>query len=92
MSESAFHARFANCWRVAIHGARIGLLLAVALVSGMAVAQAQPADKYPSHAIKYVVPYPPGAFNDTMARIVSQKLQDAWAYRSWSKIVPAAER
>jgi tripartite-type tricarboxylate transporter receptor subunit TctC len=79
MSESAFHTHLAKSRRIAIHGARIGLLLAVALVSGMARAQAQPADaKYPSHAIKYVVPYPPGAFNDTMARIVSQKLQDAW--------------
>jgi tripartite-type tricarboxylate transporter receptor subunit TctC len=73
MSDS----RFAKRYRIAIHAARIGLLL----ILGAAAAQAQaPADapKYPSRAIKYVVPYPPGAFNDTMARIVSQKLQDAW--------------
>ena len=24
------------------------------------------------------MPYPPGAFNDTLGRIVSQKLQEAW--------------
>jgi tripartite-type tricarboxylate transporter receptor subunit TctC len=40
---------------------------------------AAPADgAYPSRTIRYIVPYPPGAFNDTLARIVSQKLQDAW--------------
>ena len=35
-------------------------------------------DNYPSRTIRYVVPYPPGGFNDTLARIVSQKLQEAW--------------
>jgi tripartite-type tricarboxylate transporter receptor subunit TctC len=40
----------------------------------------QPADQdnYPSRTIRYVVPYPPGGFNDTLARIVSQKLSEAW--------------
>ena len=57
----------------------------------MAAAQAQPADKYPSRAIKYVVPYPPGAFNDTMARIVSQKIAGCLGRAGrWSKIAPAA--
>jgi len=35
-------------------------------------------DNYPNKTIRYIVPYPPGAFNDTLGRIVSQKLQDAW--------------
>ncbi|MBR1125949.1 tripartite tricarboxylate transporter substrate binding protein [Bradyrhizobium lablabi] len=54
------------------------------LLAGATVAPAQttstPAepDHYPSRTIRYVVPYPPGGFNDTLARIVSQKLQDAW--------------
>jgi tripartite-type tricarboxylate transporter receptor subunit TctC len=79
MSESYFHARLANGCRIVLHSARICLLPALVLVIGVAAAQAQsPASKYPSRGIKYIVPYPPGAFNDTMARIVSQKLQDAW--------------
>src|SRR5947199_3340571 len=51
---------------------------------GVSFAHAQgipaPADgnTYPSRTIRYVVPYPPGAFNDTMARIFSQKLSEAW--------------
>ena len=36
-------------------------------------------DNYPNRTIRYVVPYPPGGFNDTLARIVSQKLSEAWA-------------
>jgi tripartite-type tricarboxylate transporter receptor subunit TctC len=54
----------------------------ILLLAGTACvyAQATPptGETYPSRTIKYVVPYPPGAFNDTLGRIISQKLQDAW--------------
>jgi tripartite-type tricarboxylate transporter receptor subunit TctC len=76
-----FDFRFATSGRIAVHGARIGLLLALGAAPVQAQIQAPaPADasKYPTRAIKYIVPYPPGAFNDTLARIVSQKLQEAW--------------
>jgi tripartite-type tricarboxylate transporter receptor subunit TctC len=57
-------------------------LLALLLGGTAALAQsaATPADQdnYPSRTIRYVVPYPPGGFNDTLARIVSQKLSEAW--------------
>jgi tripartite-type tricarboxylate transporter receptor subunit TctC len=54
------------------------------LMAGGSAALAQTAstpaapDTYPSRTIRYIVPYPPGGFNDTLARIVSQKLQEAW--------------
>ena len=54
------------------------------LLLGSSAASAQTAstpadpDNYPSRTIRYVVPYPPGGFNDTLARIVSQKLSEAW--------------
>jgi tripartite-type tricarboxylate transporter receptor subunit TctC len=50
------------------------------VIGGGATADAQQADpqNYPSRTIKYIVPYPPGAFNDTLGRIVSQKLAEAW--------------
>ncbi|TKW77148.1 MAG: tripartite tricarboxylate transporter substrate binding protein, partial [Bradyrhizobium icense] len=35
-------------------------------------------DGYPNRTIKYIVPYPPGAFNDTLGRIIAHKLQEAW--------------
>jgi tripartite-type tricarboxylate transporter receptor subunit TctC len=47
--------------------------LALAGTRGAAFAQ-----NYPAQPIKYVVPYPPGGFNDTLGRIVTQKLQEAW--------------
>lgn len=55
-----------------------------ALILGATAASAQTApapadqDNYPSRTIRYVVPYPPGGFNDTLGRIVSQKLSEAW--------------
>jgi tripartite-type tricarboxylate transporter receptor subunit TctC len=77
MSEPVFHSCRARSYCIASHCARICLLL----IWSAATAQAQaPVDtsKYPTRTIKYVVPYPPGAFNDSLARIVSQKLQEAW--------------
>lgn len=36
------------------------------------------AQAYPERPIKIVVPYPPGGFNDTLARTLGQKFTDAW--------------
>lgn len=52
-----------------------GWLLAVVLCIGSAFAQT---DGYPSRAIRLVVPFPPGAFNDQLGRILAQKLHEAW--------------
>jgi tripartite-type tricarboxylate transporter receptor subunit TctC len=48
---------------------------AAATLCSHAYAQGQ---NYPSKPIRIVVPYTPGGFNDTMARIFGKKLQDAW--------------
>src|SRR5882757_9734229 len=51
----------------------LGLLFAaIAMTSSAAHAE------YPDKTIRIVVPYPPGAFNDTLGRIVAQKLNEAW--------------
>ena len=36
------------------------------------------ADTYPSKTIRIIVPYPPGGFNDTLARTLGQKLTENW--------------
>ena len=50
--------------------------LAIAAVTGVH-AQTASGD-YPNKTIRYIVPYTPGGFNDTLGRIISQKLQEAW--------------
>ena len=50
-----------------------GFLLA-ALLMATVPARAE----YPDRTIRIVVPFPPGAFNDTLGRIVAQKLGEAW--------------
>src|ERR1043166_8039175 len=52
----------------------LGLAIAMALVA--APAQADYPDK--GKTIRIVVPYTPGGFNDTLGRIVAQKITDDW--------------
>lgn len=52
-----------------------GAAAALAGLPGMASAQGFPR---PGSSIKYVVPFATGGLTDTMARIVAQKLADAW--------------
>jgi len=51
---------------------------AMALIAAMAWGQStKPAD-YPARSVRWVVPYPPGASNDVVARLLAQKLTEAW--------------
>jgi tripartite-type tricarboxylate transporter receptor subunit TctC len=40
--------------------------------------QPKPAAEYPARVVRWVVPYPPGASNDVVARLIGQKLTQAW--------------
>ena len=44
------------------------------MLSGVAVA----ADNFPERAVRIVVPYTPGGFNDTLARVVGERLSKIW--------------
>jgi tripartite-type tricarboxylate transporter receptor subunit TctC len=46
--------------------------------SAATAASGGPAADYPSHPIRYLVAFAPGGINDIMARIVAEKLTDAW--------------
>lgn len=48
------------------------LLTALCLSAGAAVAQS-----YPAKTIRIIVPFPPGAFNDTLGRTIAQKFSDS---------------
>ncbi|MCE9642543.1 MAG: tripartite tricarboxylate transporter substrate binding protein, partial [Betaproteobacteria bacterium] len=53
------------------------ILLAAALTASVAAA-ADTAPGFPSRPVRFVVPYTPGAINDFIGRLVSQKLAELW--------------
>jgi tripartite-type tricarboxylate transporter receptor subunit TctC len=53
-------------------------LVLAAAVAAAAIAGPASAQPYPSKPVKLIVTYPPGGSSDLMARILAQKLQDAW--------------
>lgn len=54
------------------------LSLAVAASGASLFSATAIAQTYPDKSVKIVVPYPPGGFNDTLARISSDKLSKIW--------------
>ena len=42
---------------------------------------ADPAANYPNKPVRWIVPFPPGASNDLLARLIGQKLADAWGHQ-----------
>ena len=57
--------------------ALVGLVVLALLSGGVAQAQRKAGD-YPARAVRLVVPYPPGASNDVVARLLGQKLSEVW--------------
>ncbi len=61
------------------NGARVlALGLVAALAASAAVAQDRPDAGFPNRALKIVVPFPAGGPSDVLARLIGQKLAEAW--------------
>jgi tripartite-type tricarboxylate transporter receptor subunit TctC len=52
--------------------------LVVAVLSAMLAPAAVMAQEYPAKSIRWIVPYPPGGTSDVVARVIGQKLTEAW--------------
>ena len=52
--------------------------LLLSLCVGLSFGSAIAADIFPERPVRIVVPYPPGGFNDTLARVVGDRLTKAW--------------
>jgi tripartite-type tricarboxylate transporter receptor subunit TctC len=56
----------------------LGLLACAGVLLGMAPAQAQQADAYPSKPVRMIVPVPAGGGVDTVTRIIAERLSKRW--------------
>jgi tripartite-type tricarboxylate transporter receptor subunit TctC len=52
--------------------------LVVGVLSAMLAPAAVMAQEYPAKSIRWIVPYPPGGTSDVVARVIGQKLTEAW--------------
>lgn len=55
----------------------VGVMLASLVAIAPAAAQDSAAN-YPNRPVRWVVPFPPGASNDIIGRLIGQKLTEAW--------------
>lgn len=65
-----------------IHPSALAATLALAAVLTAPAALAQDVSGYPDKPVKIVVPFPPGGAADMFARMVGQKLSEAWGNKA----------
>lgn len=60
--------------------------LLASLCVGLSLAGTAAADNYPEKTVNIIVPYTPGGFNDTLGRVVADRLTKMWAGKATAMV------
>jgi tripartite-type tricarboxylate transporter receptor subunit TctC len=92
MEAEFAEARVGHRWvRRLFRALRLGLIALAVLPAFAGLAHAQsPADKYPDKPIRIIVPFAPGGSVDIVARVIGQKLTEAWGQQVIVETRPGA--
>src|SRR3981081_3946080 len=66
-------------------GSVAALIFSVLILAGSALAQS-----YPTRSVRLIVPFAAGGPTDVIARIVAQKLSEAWGQQVYTENIPGA--
>jgi tripartite-type tricarboxylate transporter receptor subunit TctC len=72
---------------MAVRALATGALISIAAVAAPPSAAAE---SYPAHPVRLVVPFAAAGPTDVIARIVAQKLTDAWGQQVYTENIPGA--
>ena len=61
---------------------RLLVSISLAILLGALLSTSVMAQSYPTKSIRIIAPFPPGGTSDTIARILGQKLTEAWKHQS----------
>lgn len=64
--------------RISLMYVRLWLIMVLLVLVSVSTQVGVLAQEYPSKPIRWIVPYPPGGTSDFLARLIGQKLTEAW--------------
>jgi tripartite-type tricarboxylate transporter receptor subunit TctC len=70
--------------------ARLSVFCAILALAALYITSGRAADSYPDHKVRVIVPFAAGGPTDVIARMVSERLSEAWGQQLYVENMPGA--